>query len=72
VFRNVFSAKLFNWKFTPCSAIFCHSPSMTFKTPCPTPHAALLPHLQSNNEEKKQDNWPCECWDLCVFNWSII
>ena len=45
VFRNVFSAKLFNWKFTPCSAIFCHSPSITFKTPCPmshAPHRALL------------------------------
>jgi hypothetical protein len=51
-----FSAKLFNWKFTPCSAIFCHSPSITFKTPRPTPHTALFPRIQSNNKKKKQGN----------------
>ena len=39
-FAMFFSAKLFNWKFTPCSAIFCHSPSMTFKTPRPTPRSS--------------------------------
>jgi hypothetical protein len=31
-----FSAKLFNWKFTPCSAIFCHSPSHAPRRALPT------------------------------------
>ncbi len=51
----------------PCPAIFCHSPSMTFKTPRPTPHALLLPRLQSNTKKKKQDNGPCKWWDLRFF-----
>jgi hypothetical protein len=67
VFRNVFSAKLFSWKFTPCPAIFCHSPSMTFKTPRPTPHATLS-RIKSNNTKKKQGNRPCEWWESQVFN----
>ena len=44
----------------PCPTIFCPSPSMTFKAPHPTLHAALFPWIQSNNEKKKQENWPCE------------
>ncbi len=52
----------------PCPAIFCHSPSMPFKPPRPTPHAALSPHCQSNNEKKKQGNGPCKRWELQFFN----
>jgi hypothetical protein len=35
------------------------------------PHAALFTQIQSNNEKKKQGNWPYERWELQFFNYLI-
>ena len=70
VFRNVFSAKLFNWKFTPCSAIFCHSPSMTFKTPRPTPRSSHGFNPTTRKRSRAIDHASGENCDFLI--WSII
>jgi hypothetical protein len=68
-FAMFFSAKLFNWKFTPCSAIFCHSPSTTFKTPRPTPRSS---HGFNPTTRKRSRAIDHASGENCDFFLSII